>query len=201
MELTSLLPTAYWAPIEYYAHLIQGPCTLEVEEHFIKQSIRSRCQIAGANNTLSLQVPKVRKNSSKTIIKDLRINNNENWQRQHWNSIVSAYNSAPYFEYYQDEIAPLYQKKASFLLDLNLQTQAIAESLLELSIELPQSTDYQKEFEGNDLRNHSFNAIKLSSYTQVFSEKNGFTPHLSILDLLFNEGPNTEAYLQVLSLK
>lgn len=201
MESTSLLPTAYWAPIEYYAHLLQRECILEVEEHFIKQTIRSRCQIAGANNTLRLHIPKVRKNSSKTRIKELRINNSEAWQKQHWNSIVSAYNSAPYFEYYRDDIAPLYQKKADFLVDFNLETQALVENLLECSFNLKHSTSYQKEFEGADLRMHAFNSINLPPYTQVFTEKHGFTPHLSILDLLFNEGPNTESYLQALSLK
>lgn len=203
MESTknTLLPTAYWAPIEYYAYLLQQHCKLEVEEHFVKQTIRSRCQIAGANNILTLRIPKVRKNSSKTLVKDLRINNDTAWQKQHWNSIVSAYNSSPFFEYYQDDIAPLYEEKPKFLLDWNNKTQELLGSLLNLEISLPQTDSYQKNTEGLDLRSYTFDKQTLPTYTQVFSEKYGFTPNLSILDLLFNEGPNTETYLQALSLK
>ncbi|MBC8464368.1 MAG: WbqC family protein, partial [Bacteroidetes bacterium] len=181
--------------------LLQQHCKLEVEEHFVKQTIRSRCQIAGANNILTLRIPKVRKNSSKTLVKDLRINNDTAWQKQHWNSIVSAYNSSPFFEYYQDDIAPLYEEKPKFLLDWNNKTQELLGSLLNLEISLPQTDSYQKNTEGLDLRSYTFDKQTLPTYTQVFSEKYGFTPNLSILDLLFNEGPNTETYLQALSLK
>jgi hypothetical protein len=203
MESTknTLLPSAYWAPIEYYAYLLQHQCALEVEEYFVKQTIRSRCQIAGANNILTLHIPKVRKNSSKTLVKDLRINHDTAWQKQHWNSIVSAYNSSPFFEYYQDDIAPLYEEKPNFLLDWNNQIQELLDSLLNLEIVLPQTGSYQKNIDGLDLRGYAFDKQMLPSYTQVFSETHGFTPHLSILDLLFNEGPNTETYLQSLSLK
>ena len=203
MESTknTLLPSAYWAPIEYYAYLLQHQCILEVEEYFVKQTIRSRCQIAGANNILTLHIPKVRKNSSKTLVKDLRINHDTAWQKQHWNSIVSAYNSSPFFEYYQDDIAPLYEENPSFLLDWNNKIQELLDSLLNLEIVLPQTNSYQKDIDGLDLRDYTFDKQTLPSYTQVFSEKHGFTPHLSILDLLFNEGPNTETYLQSLSLK
>ena len=203
MESTknTLLPTAYWAPVEYYAYLLQHPCTLELEEHFVKQTIRSRCQIVGANNILTLHIPKVRKNSSKTLVKDLRINHDTAWQKQHWNSIVSAYNSSPFFEYYQDDIAPLYEKKPSFLLDWNNKIQDLLDSLLNLEIVLPQTDEYHKDIDGLDLRDYTFDKQTLPPYTQVFSEKHGFTPYLSILDLFFNEGPNTETYLQSLSLK
>jgi len=203
MESTksTLLPAAYWAPIEYYAYLLQHHCKLEVEEHFVKQTIRSRCQIASANNILTLHIPKVRKNSSKTLVKDLRINHDTAWQKQHWNSIVSAYNSSPFFEYYQDDIAPLYEEKPSFILDWNNKTQELLDSLLNLEIVLPQTNSYQKDIDGLDLRNYTFDKKTLPPYTQVFSEKHGFIPNLSILDLLFNEGPNTETYLQALSLK
>lgn len=203
MELTkySLIPTAYWGPIEYYAYLIQNKCIIETQEYFVKQTLRSRCQIAGANNVITLKVPKVRKKSSKTIIKDLKINNETNWQKKHWKSILSAYNSSPFFEYYKDEIATLYESKETFLIDWNNKTKEIISSLLNIEIETKQTNAYQKEIIGLDLRSYEFTQKKIPIYIQVFSEKNGFIPNLSILDLLFNEGPNTEIYLQNISLK
>ena len=98
MESTKqvLLPTAYWGSIAYQAYLLQHDCLIEVNEHFVKQSIRSRCQILGANKPLTLNVPRVRKSSSKTAVKDLCINYDHPWQKEHWQSLMSAYRSSPY---------------------------------------------------------------------------------------------------------
>ena len=200
MESTKqvLLPTAYWGSIAYQAYLLQHDCLIDVNEHFVKQSIRSRCQILGANKPLTLNVPRVRKSSSKTAVKDLYINYDHPWQKEHWQSLMSAYRSSPYFEYYEDELAPLYEEKANTLLELNTRIQHKLFELLSINKELQFTTSYQKEFEGLDLRSHHF-VTDCPSYTQVFGTD--FTPNLSILDLLFNEGPNSETYLLELSLK
>ena len=93
-----LLPTAYLAPISYYAILFQkANCEIEYHEHFIKQSVRNRCEIYGANGRLRLTIPKHRQGSSKTLITNIKISYQEEWQREHWNAIVSAYNSSPFF--------------------------------------------------------------------------------------------------------
>ena len=200
MESTKkvLLPTAYWGSIAYQAYLLQHNCLIEVNEYFVKQSIRSRCQILGANKPLKLNVPRVRKSSSKTAVKDLCINYDHQWQKEHWQSLISAYRSSPYFEYYEYELLPLYKEKTKTLLDFNTRTQLKIFELLNIKKELQFTTSYQKEFEGLDLRSHNF-VTDCPSYTQVFGTD--FTPNLSILDLLFNEGPNSETYLLELSLK
>ena len=106
-----LLPISYLGPIEYYAFLIQKECIIESKEHFVKQSLRNRCSIYGANGSQTLTIPKERKSSDKTLITDINISNKENWQKSHWQSIVSAYNSSPFFEYYKDELLPFYNTK------------------------------------------------------------------------------------------
>ena len=111
---------------------------------------------------------------------------------------MSAYRSSPYFEYYEDELAPLYKEKVNTLLEFNTRIQHKLFELLSIEKELQFTTSYQKEFEGLDLRSHHF-VTDCPSYTQVFGTD--FTPNLSILDLLFNEGPNSETYLLELSLK
>ena len=200
MESTKqvLLPTAYWGSIAYQAYLLQHDCLIEVNEYFVKQSIRSRCQILGANKPLTLNVPRVRKSSSKTAVKDLCINYDHPWQKEHWQSLISAYRSSPYFEYYEDDLAPLYEEKTNTLLEFNTKIQRKLFKLLSIEKELQFTTSYQKEFKGLDLRNQTF-ITDCPNYTQVFGTD--FTPNLSILDLLFNEGPNSETYLLELCLK
>lgn len=200
MESTKqvLLPTAYWGSICYQAYLLQYDFLIEVNSHFIKQSIHSRCHILGANKPLTLNVPRVRKNSSKTAVKDLCINYDHPWQKEHWKSLMSAYRSSPYFEYYEEELAPLYQEEVSTLLDLNIRIQNKLFELLGVDKELRFTNSYNKEFNGLDLRNHHF-LTDCPIYTQVFGSH--FTPNLSVLDLIFNEGPNSENYLLGLSLK
>ena len=200
MESTKqvLLPTAYWGSIAYQAYLLQHDCLIEVNENFVKQSIRSRCQILGANKPLTLNVPRVRKSSSKTAVKDLSINYDHPWQKEHWQSLMSAYRSSPYFEYYEEELVQLYKEKSNTLLDFNTKIQHKLFEILNIDKELQFTTYYQKEFEGLDLRNHHF-VTDCPSYTQVFGTD--FIPNLSILDLIFNEGPNSESYLLDLSLK
>ena len=200
MESTKkvLLPTAYWGSIAYQAYLLQYDCLIEANEYFVKQSIRNRCQILGANNPLALNVPRVRKSSSKTAVKDLCINYDHRWQKEHWQSLMSAYRSSPYFEYYEYELLPLYKEKFNTLLEFNNRIQRKLFELLGIKKELHFTNSYQKEFDGLDLRNQNFVA-DCPSYTQVFGTD--FTPNLSVLDLLFNQGPNSETYLLELSLK
>ena len=127
-----LLPTAYLAPISYYAILLQHPnYSVEVHEHFIKQSIRNRCEIYGANGKLRLSIPKERKGSSKTIIQQLKISYKQNWQKEHWNAIVSAYNSSPFFEYYKDELQAIFEEKEDYLVVFNSKLQNIILNLLQ----------------------------------------------------------------------
>jgi len=195
--LNFLLPISYLGPIEYYAFLIQKKCIIESKEHFVKQSLRNRCRIYGANGLQTLTIPKQRKSSDKTLISKTEISNNQNWQKSHWQSIVSAYNSSPFFEYYKDELEDFYTSEFHYLFNFNLQLTHKILQFLQEEKEIKITEDYQHNFKGTDLRNSKFNSLITQEYKQVFSPKNGFTPHLSILDLLFNLGPETTSYLEI----
>jgi hypothetical protein len=191
-----LLPTAYFGPISYYAILLQYPnCNIELHEHFIKQSIRNRCDIYGANGKLRLTIPKQRKGSDKTIIKEIHISYKQNWQKEHWNAIVSAYNSSPYFEYYKDELQPLFEEKEEYLTTFNNKLQIVLLSILQEGEKIKTTTEYLHQGDFSDLRNYNWKIEKQEKYDQVFMEKQGFIPNLSILDLLFNLGPESADYL------
>jgi hypothetical protein len=196
-----LLPTAYLAPISYYAIVLQHPnCSVELHEHFIKQSIRNRCDIYGANGKLRLSIPKERKGSSKTIIENLKISYKQNWQKQHWNAIESAYNSSPFFEYYKDELKPFFEEKEEYLVNFNCKLQNTILSMLQAKYKIKKTIEYLHKGNFFDLRNYTWKLKNQEKYDQVFMEKQGFMPNLSILDLLFNLGPESTDYLQNLDL-
>ena len=196
-----LLPTAYLAPLSYYALIIKSPNSIiEQYEHFKKQTIRSRCSIYSSNGSLVLSVPKVRKSSSKTVIKDIQICYTEPWQKIHWNAIQSSYNSSPFFEYYMDEIFVIYNTKEKYLIDLNIKTHQLILKFLQIDSKINLSNNYNSQTELEDFRDKEFQSINNPVYDQVFSIKKGFTPNLSIIDLVFNLGPESNNYLEKIEL-
>jgi hypothetical protein len=198
----TLLSTVYLAPIEYYAILLQEPnCSIELHEHFVKQSIRNRCEIYGANGKLQLTIPKQRKGSSKTIIKEIQISYKQDWQKQHWTAIQSAYNSSPFFEYYQDELQPFFKKEEILLVNFNQKLQKVILRLLQEEDNTNFTKEFQHEGSFSDFRNHKFKSKNPTAYNQVFMEKHGFIPNLSIIDLLFNLGPESADYLHKLDIR
>lgn len=190
-----LLPTAYLPPVSYAACMVrEGSVTLEAHEHFIKQTIRSRCAIAGANGPLFLSVPVAHSNRWRTKIKDLRIADDQLWQKVHLKSIRSSYGKAPFFEYYFDELEAVLSKKQDFLFDLNYALLDLTCSYLKQRISFSESIEYTEpgQYE-KDLRsawNQDNAAGRMTpEYYQVFTDKHGFLRDLSILDLLMNTGP------------
>jgi len=193
----SLLPISYLGPVAYYSAILQSEeIFIETKEHFIKQSFRNRCIIMGANGTQTLTIPKERKSSDKTLISDISISNQVNWQKSHWQSIVSAYNSSPFFEYYKDELLPFYNTKHSTLFGFNLKLSKTILELMQVEKKLNFTSKFQKEFNGLDFRSSKFILKNQEEYQQVFCEKYSFIPNLSILDVLFNLGPETTSYLE-----
>ena len=204
MKEKVLLSTAYLAPIQYYTKLINyKKVYIEIHDHFIKQTYRNRCKIYGANGLLQLSIP-VKKDSVKVKIKDLLIDYDTNWQKIHWKSIESAYRSSPFFEFYADDLIPFYTKNYKYLYDFNSSIQAIILDLIEHSTQIEYTQDFIKEnaLGLDDFRDkiHPKKKLydpdfKIEKYNQVFVEKYGFIENLSIVDLLFNEGPNSLNFL------
>lgn len=197
-----LLSTACFPPVQYFSKLVQFEnIYLEQFENFTKQTYRNRYEILGANGVIPLIVPVVKGRGRKIKIRDLKISYDTDWQRNHWRTIFSAYNSSPFFEFYRDDIQPFFEKPWKFLFDFNLEILETLCDLLELELALVLTEDFEKVPEGTtnfrdaiSPKKHRTEKDSLFTplpYTQVFHEKFGFVPNLSILDLLFNEGPNS----------
>lgn len=185
----------YLAPVSLYAQLYAAD-TLVVDDvsPFVKQTFRNRAVIATENGAQSLTIPVVH-DGTKVAMRDVRISEHGNWRHQHWNAMVSAYRKSPFFEYYADDFAHFYEERDGFLLDFNLRLHAVVSELLGLERNVRLMSD---EAVGGvvDLRRiaepkalESVEGIALQPYYQVFAGRNGFLPTLSIVDLLFNMGP------------
>lgn len=199
----SLFSTAYFPPVSYVAALLQSnSIVVEQYETFPKQTYRNRTVIATANGLLSLTVPVVRTNGNHTYTKDMAICYNENWALKHWRAIESAYNTSPYFLYYKDELELILNKKHSTLIDLNMDIIAFVFKKLKTKKEVLLSDDYVSIIteRTKDYRNVFFpknkETIQLPPYDQVFTDRFGFQSDISILDLLFNLGPDSLGYLK-----
>ncbi len=203
---SAILTTAYLGPVQYYTKfLCYDSLYIEIEENYQKQSYRNRCIILSANGKLPLTIP-VTKDDPKTRTKDIRIDNTLEWQKNHWTSIESAYSSSPFFEFFQDEFSLFYKKKYDFLLDFNTQIQDYIFEQLEIEPLIKFTQDYIKNpLEMDDYRDSIHPKKRMQKkdplfrpvyYHQVFDEKYGFIENLSIIDLLFNEGPNAENILK-----
>lgn len=200
---STIFPLFYAGPAAYFACLLQTnqPVLFEVNEHFTKQTYRNRINIYSSHGVQKLSIP-VEKNSSKTALKDLKISFAENWNTLHWRAIVSSYQSSPYFEYYDYLLEPLFAQPATYLVDYNLQLLAIISKCLGTEINFELTKTYETHY-STDFR-EAFNAKKITpfdqnwqKYQQVFSYgKQPFIPNLSILDVLFNLGPESIDYLK-----
>lgn len=189
------IPT-YFSPIAQYISIVNSnSITFEVEENYQKQSYRNRCYIFGANGKQLLNIPisHTNKTSDKLKMRDVLIENSS-WQRQHYKSLTTAYNHSPFFEFYKDDLQFIFTKKYKYLLDVNIDSFQFINNALDLSKKYSISKIYN-ENPINDFRYlaavKNNDQTKYISYIQMFEDKNGFLKNLSILDLLFMEGPNS----------
>lgn len=194
------LSSVYLGPIVHYVLLVQNKnYEIDTAEHFVKQSYRSRCEIYGANGKLKLIVP-LEKWRNRSPIKDVKISYDENWQTLHWRSFEAAYRLSPFFEFYEENLRPFYEKKYDFLIDFNLALEEKIKSILDISAKAIFTENYKSSDPDyrqliNPKNNELVMAVNFEHYMQVFEEKYGFLKNLSILDLLFNLGPASKAYL------
>ncbi len=202
-----LLSSAYLAPVEYYAWMLAADeVLLEQHDHYVKQTYRNRCTIATADGPLSLTVPIVKPETDKCEMKDIRISDHGNWRHLHWNALKSAYRMSPFWEYYEDDFRPFYEKKWEFLMDYNQELQDKVCELIDMCPKITRTTDYLKAVEPSilDLREvihpkkeiPSDGKFKVLPYYQVFKERQHFLPNMSIMDLLMNMGPESLLILQ-----
>ena len=215
--MKALLSTTYFGPIQWYQKLYRCE-TVEIEqwESFLKQTYRNRCLIATTQGIQALTVPIERGTSQQ--IRDIRISDHGNWRHLHWNALVSAYGESPFFEYYQDDIRPFFEHRWDYLFDFN---EAIREKMCEL-LDIQPKVGYTSAFANHGDRHHDLRDASITvpvpmihdfreainpkhpqsdpdfepkPYYQVYQQKHGFLLNLSILDLLFNMGPEGIFYL------
>jgi hypothetical protein len=204
---TALLSISYLGPVQYFTKfLLHRKQIVERFDHYTKQTYRNRCHIMGANRILPLSIPVLKGPAHKTYLRDVRIDNDKKWQNLHWRSIESAYRHSPFFEYYLDEFLPFYERPCVFLFDFNRSLLEVVLRALEINNPIRVTGEFVDDppAEYDDYRELIHPKRDLSedpffvpaAYQQVFAERLGFGANLSIIDLLFNEGPNARSVLE-----
>lgn len=195
-----LLPVFYLPPISWFSVFLnpENEILFEQFEHFPKQTYRNRANIYGANGKLSLIIPI--SHNGKRELKDIEISYREDWRNLHWKSIKTAYQSSPYFEFYEDKLRKVFEIKEQNLLDFNLKALEVIQQILKTEkawslnaeyIKNPQEINFREKFSA---KNPS--EFEVEEYYQTFSDKSGFLEDLSILDLICNKGPESLTYIK-----
>ena len=194
-ETFKVMIPSYFEPISHWRDIINGNIIWDLNQNFTKQTIRNRTYIYGPNKVLKLIIP-VKHSKNSFTLEEAQIQNDFQWQKDHWKSIVFSYKSSPFFEYYENSLKSLYSKKYNKLSEFNFDGIKLIYEWLEIEFKLNFTESYVKKYENKiDLRHKSdkkfIDLVELKKYIQVFSYKYGFKNNLSILDLIFNEGPNS----------
>ena len=201
-----LLHPTYFPSIAQFHLLLSNPCILEVSDNYQKQTLRNRTYIYGANGKQALNLPikHVGGDTGRQLFKDVKVENHFGWQRLHWKSLETAYRTSPYFEYYEDDLVRVFEKSYTYLLDVNIDTIDTVLACMLVHINFDRTTTYEAEPKCKDYRYLSSAKkeylVSMPAYHQIFSDKYGFIPNLSVLDLLFHEGPDAASYLKQVSL-
>jgi hypothetical protein len=203
MHNPAIFPLFYLPPVSYFSALNNQnyEFLLEKEEHFPKQTFRNRMRIYSPNGPLDLFLPVIKGSKYHTKMKDVKISYDFKWQRLHWLSLESCYRNSAYFEFYEDGLAPFYEKKYEFLFDYNLELLQWVFKQLKKDPQLQFTTEYMDNIPAeSDFRSklHFKNPVQAApakEYYQVFGDRSGFLPNMSIVDLLFSQGPQAKNFL------
>ncbi|WP_026753116.1 WbqC family protein [Sediminibacter sp. Hel_I_10] len=205
--MQTLIHPTYFPNVAHVAAMLKAEAVVfEICDNYQKQTYRNRTSIYGSNGRLDLNIPVIYSQKNRQLYKDVAISNMENWQLQHLKSLESAYSTSPFFEYYIDDLLPLFKTEFTNLMAFNLKCLTLVFDCLQLPLRYTTTTEFELETQ------HSLDARSLANsrkeipqsftrYPQVFEQKHGFLSNLSILDLLFNEGPSTELYLNKQTVK
>ncbi|WP_405607245.1 WbqC family protein [Polaribacter sp. Asnod1-A03] len=199
----SLFIPTYFGPISQYSEILKSDkVVFEMEDNFQKQSYRNRCYIYNSNGKQLLNIPVIDKNkgnSQRKKTKDLLVDNGANWQDNHLKSLQTAYRTSPFYEFYEDDLLSIFSKKYTFLQDVNIDTYLFITDALQITTEYSKTKEYHvnsNETDFRELANIKHQPKKIvEKYIQMFDDKHGFIDNLSILDLIFMEGPNAISYL------
>ena len=198
-----LLHPTYFPSISHFAAMAQSEnITFEIEDNFQKQTNRNRVYIYSPNGIQLLNIPVKHSKESHQKTKDIRIETEFDWQKQHFKSLEAAYRSSPFFEFFEDDLRPFFEKKHEFLLDLNFEALEVVSKCLRMKMSYKTTTEYFHEVDTTVITDYRslVNGKKdfsiFENYTQVFDDKHGFINNLSVLDLLFNEGKYAMDYLK-----
>ena len=207
-----LLVTSYWPNLHYFFYVLNASIiNIEQFDNYSKQSYRNRTQILSANGVLNLSIP-IKKNKSEKVVNAIEISYKEDWQKNHWRAITSAYKNSPYFDFFEEDLKVFYSNKYNLLIDYNIEQLKFIIKVLKQKKNIQLTKQYESNPESViDLRTiihpkQSYLSDKLvankldQSYYQTFENKISFTPNLSILDLLFNKGLHTIDYLKSIDL-
>ena len=202
----AILTTAYLPSVEYFFAIAQsGRVLIEQNELYQKQSYRNRCRIFSAGGVEQLIIPVIKDGSHSRPIRDVRIDYSDNWLLRHKRAIDAAYNSSPFYLYYKDDFTGIFDSRPEFLFDFNMKFLELLLELIGLKADMRLTDKFESEYPSGDFRariqpKYKGETLmreykKEKTYFQVFSNKLGFQPNLSVIDLLFNEGPDSVSYL------
>lgn len=195
----TILPSVYWGSVEWYAHLMQRDCVIDLGENYVKRSARNRTDIMTSGGVMQLSVQLSHADRPRQPMRDMRLDYSKRWQHQHWTAMVSAYRSSPYFDHYAARFADLYSRQWRYLVDYNMEILSRTLDVLRCGDRMPALSDsYVERAEDDvDLRDKKRDStFAAEPYVQVFADRQPFATNLSIFDLLMCEGTAAAAILK-----